>query len=83
MKHLSFQMKSVEENFLIVSHNRDGLENLMASQEDSQAKINKLLSATESRERGQDKTNERIDEHIQVCLSKSHFAAFKCIAGTG
>ena len=54
-------MKSFQIEFL-----RSQLELVSSEQHKSGANIDKLMTSTESRDRGQHKTNERIDEHIQV-----------------
>ena len=50
----------------MVSITRNKLDDVCSLNEDARITIDKLLTSTSSRERGQEKTNERIDEHIQV-----------------
>ena len=51
---------------VMVSITRNKLDDVCSLNEDARITIDKLLTSTSSRERGQEKTNERIDEHIQV-----------------
>ena len=45
---------------------RLGLDDVSQGQLEAAAKLDKLMSATDSRDRGQMKANERIEDHIQV-----------------
>ena len=45
---------------------RSGLDDVSQGQLEAAAKLDKLMSATDSRDRGQMKANERIEDHIQV-----------------
>ena len=45
---------------------RSGLEAVTSQQQSAGAALEQLLASAQSRDRGQTKTNERIDEHIQV-----------------
>ena len=53
-------------NLVQIEFLRSQLELVSSEQHKSGVQIDKLLTSTESRDRGQHKTNERIDEHIQV-----------------
>ena len=45
---------------------RSGLEAVTSQQQSAGAALEQLLASAQSRDRGQTKTNERIDEHIQA-----------------